>query len=80
MPEIIYQRHVHISERVEVSGEATSTASRVERFDEMPDCYREAGHADDADVEVIDYDSSSDEDEPETDVSELNIIEGPRSC
>ena len=63
-----------------MSGEATSTASRVERFDEMPDCDREVGHADDADSEVIEYDSSSDEDKPETDVSELNTIEGPRSC
>ena len=69
MPEIIYQRHLHISERVEVSGVATSTASRAERFDEMPDCDRDAGHADD---EIIECDNSSDEQEPETDVSELD--------
>ena len=35
----------------------------------MPDCDRDAGGADD---EVTEYDSSSDDDETETDVSELN--------
>ena len=79
MPEIIYQRHLHISERVEVSGVATSTVSRrAERFDEMLYCDRDAGYADDAGGEVIEYDSSSDEDEPETDVSKLNILLPPQ--
>ena len=44
MPEIMYERHRHISERVNVSGLAespTSTASWAERLDEMPDCDRD---------------------------------------
>lgn len=72
MPEIIYQRHLHISERVDLSGIAASpasTANRAERLDEMPDCDRDAGDTDD---EVAEYDSSSDEEETETDVSELD--------
>ena len=72
MPEIIYQRHLHISESVNVSGLAesrASTTSRPERLDEMPYCDRDAGDAVD---EVTGYDSSSDEKETETDVSELD--------
>ena len=72
MPEVICQRHLHISERVNESGVAQShsiTASRLERFDEMPDCDRDAG---DADNEVTEYDSRSDGEETQTDVSELN--------
>ena len=45
-----------------------STASMAERLDEMSDCDKDAGDADD---KVIEYDSSSDEEETETDVSEL---------
>ena len=46
-----------------------STPGRSERLDEMPGCDRDAGDADD---EVTEYDSSSDGQETETDVSELN--------
>ena len=46
-----------------------STASRAECLDEMPDCDRDAGDADD---EVTEYDSSSDEEEAETVISELD--------
>jgi len=57
IPEVIYQRHLHTSERVDVSGVARSTASRAEHFDEMPDCGRlnasDADEADEADDEVI---------------------------
>ena len=55
---VIYQRHMHISERVNESGVAegpASTASRGERLDEMPHCDRGAGDADD---EVSEYESS----------------------
>ena len=72
MPEVIYQRHLHISERVNESGVAEShaiTASRSERLDEMPDCDRDAC---DADNEVTEYDGNSDGEETETDVSQLN--------
>ena len=72
MPEVIYQRHLRISETVNVSGAAeslASTASRAERLDEMSDCDRDAGDNDD---EVTEYDSSSDEEEKDTDVLELN--------
>ena len=72
MPEVIYQRHLRISETVNVSGVAeslASTANRAERLDEMPDCDRDAGDDDD---EVTGYDSSSDEEETKTNVSELN--------
>ena len=50
MPEVIYQRQLRISETVNVSGVAegpASTASRAERLDEMPNCDRDAGDADD---------------------------------
>ena len=63
MAEVIYQRHMHISERVNVPGVAESpanTESRAERLNEMPDCDRDAGDADD---EVSEYDSSFDEEE-----------------
>ena len=62
----------YLSETVNVSGVAespASPASRAESLDEMPDCDRDACDADD---EVTEYDSSSDDDETETDVSELN--------
>ena len=71
LPEVIYQRHLHVSEKVNVSGVAespASTVSRAERLDEMPDCDRDAGDADD---EVTEYDSSSDDEDTGTGVSEL---------
>ena len=52
-----------------VAESPASPASRAERLDEMPDCDRDAGDADD---KVTEYDSSSDDDETETYVSELN--------
>ena len=73
MPEVIYQRHLHISERVNESGVAEgpaiifTTASRSERLDECSIVTdRVAGDADD---EVTEYDSSFDGEETETDVS-----------
>ena len=53
-PKVFYQRHLHISERVNVSGVAESPGAV--RLDEMPDCDRDAGDDDD---EVTEYDSSS---------------------
>ena len=50
-----------------VAASPASTASRAKRLDEMPDCDRDVSDADD---ELTEYDSSSDE-ETETDVSEL---------
>ena len=49
MPEVIYHRHLHISERVNESGVVEShaiTASGSERLDEMHDCDRDACDAD----------------------------------
>ena len=64
MPEVIYQGHLHISERLNESGVAESHAIiRSERLDEMHDCGRNAGDVDD---EVTEYDSSSDGEETET--------------
>ena len=50
MPEVIYERHLHNSERVNESGVAECpaiTACRSERLDEMHDCDNDAGDADD---------------------------------
>ena len=72
MPEVIYQGYLHISERVNESGVAEShaiTVSRSQCLDEMPDCDTDGCNADN---EVTGYDSSSDGEETETDVSELN--------
>ena len=65
MPEIIYRRHLHISERdwFIVFGVAARMASEEERLEDMPDSYRDT---DDSDDEVIEYDTSSDEEETET--------------
>ena len=65
-------RGICVSQRVNESRVAespASTASRAERLDDMCDCDRDAGDADD---EVTEYDSSSDDEETETDVLELN--------
>ena len=76
MPEVIYQRLLYISEGVNESGVDESPAiissrsdSWSDHLDEMPDCGRDAG---DVDNEETEYDSSSDREETETDVSELN--------
>ena len=60
MPEVIYQRHLHISERVNQSTMAENhaiTISRSQCLDEMPDCDRDGCNANN---EVTGYDSSSD--------------------
>ena len=49
-----------------VAASPASTASMAERLDEMSNCDRDAG-----DAEVIEYDSSSDQEETETNDSEL---------
>lgn len=41
MPEILYQRHLHLSERLDMSGVAARIASEAERLEVMPDGDRE---------------------------------------
>ena len=62
MPEIIYQRHLHISERVVMSGVAARMASEEERLEDMPDSDRDTCDSDD---KVVEYDIKSDEGETE---------------
>ena len=57
---IIYQRHLHISERVVMCGVAARMASEEERLEDLPDSDRDSYDSDD---DVLKYDTSSDEEE-----------------